>query len=336
MLLIATAGLAGALFGTRMSGPAGKPATRTDGHLKPGTNKPTNATAAPATTTPAAALGTKTLAAEASTESSLGPVPNPELIAPSPNGPLPIIGKDGLEPWQAYARPFHDPANQPRIALVIDSMGLNKRETNTAIERLPPEVTVAFSPYASHLQSWVAEARAYGHEVLLQLPMQPIGYPANDPGPHALLTSLSAKQNLARLDWLLGRFTGYVGVTDYRGGAFMAAAASLMPVLKALKSRGLMALDGRMAPHSKAAPLARKIGLPVAVNDDVIDLNPSRSAIQAELAKLESTARQTGSATGVGLPYPVTVNTIATWAATLPKAGIVLAPVSALADATGR
>lgn len=332
MLLIATAGLAGILLGSGTSSPVGKLAPSANRHVKTGTGEPAMAARAPSRT---GAVAKTPTAAEAAARSPLGPVPNPELVAPSANGPLPIIGKDGLEPWQAYARPFHDPANLPRVALVIDNMGLNKSETNTAIQRLPPEVTVAFSPYASNRRSWVAEARAYGHEVMLQLPMQPIGYPANDPGPNALLTSLSAKQNLAHLDWLLGRLTGYVGVTDYQGGAFMASAASLMPVLKALKSRGLMYLDSRMMPHSKATPLARKIGLPVAVSDDVIDRKPSPSDIQAELAKLENAARQTGSAAGVGLPYAVTVDTIATWAATLPKAGIVLAPISALANDTG-
>lgn len=348
MLLIATAAVAGIVLGSGAGGLAEKPALDgasrvTPGAAKPATASPPQAKAAsgaaiaPSAVPPAAPAAAPAALASppAATPMPLGPVPNPELIAPSATGPLPIIGKNGVEPWRAYARPFHDPANLPRIALAIAGMGLNKAETNEAIQKLPPQVTLCFSPYASNLQSWVAEARAYGHEVMLQLPMQPIGYPANDPGPNALLSSLSAQQNLARLDWLLGRFAGYIGVTDYRGGAFTASAASLMPILKALKGRGLMYLDSRSTANSLAAPLAREIGLPVAANDDLIDRDPSRSGIQTQLMALENTARRNGHAIGFGLPYPVTVETIAAWATTLPGAGLTLAPVSALADTEG-
>ncbi len=338
MLLIATAAIAGIVLGDGAQGPAEKPSLDGTSRVRLGAAKPTKASPPQAKAVSGAAIAppaTAPATAPAATPVLLGPVPNPELVAPSATGPLPIIDRNGLEPWRAYARPFRDPANLPRIALAIAGMGLNKTETNEAIQKLPPEVTLSFSPYASNLQSWVAEARAYGHEVMLQLPMQPIGYPANDPGPNALLGSLSAQQNLARLDWLLGRFTGYIGVTDYQGGAFTASAASLMPILKALKGRGLMYLASRATPDSLAAPLAREIGLPIAANDDLIDRDPSQSGVRTQLMALENTARRSGHAIGLGLPYPVTVETIAAWATTLPGAGLTLAPVSALADTKG-
>ena len=65
----------------------------------------------------------------------------------------------------------------------------------------------------------VARARGEGHEVLLQVPMEPFDYPDNDPGPQTLLTSLDAGQNIDRLHWLMSRFQGYVGHRQLHGRA---------------------------------------------------------------------------------------------------------------------
>ena len=72
-------------------------------------------------------------------------------------------------------------------------------------------MTFAFAPYGGDLERLVARARDEGHEVLLQVPMEPFDYPDNDPGPQTLLTSLDAGQNIDRLHWLMSRFQGYVG-----------------------------------------------------------------------------------------------------------------------------
>src|SRR3546814_20313668 len=88
---------------------------------------------------------------------------------------------------------------------------LSPEPTRTAIEALPEEVTLGFAPYGSDLQEWVDRARAAGHGVVLQAPMEPERFPENDPGPHTLLTGLPPAKNLERLDWVPGRIEGYVG-----------------------------------------------------------------------------------------------------------------------------
>jgi hypothetical protein len=251
------------------------------------------------------------------------------LVAASPRGQLPVIAPDGRQAWKVYARPFEDPTEHPRIAIMLGDMGLSDAATRTAIRQLPSAVTLAFAPYVGNLQSWIAEARAGGHEAMLQLPMEPLDYPANDPGPQALLTSLTAADNLERLEWLLGRVTGYVGVTNYMGSKFTTSANDLRPVLQALKGRGLLFLDSRASPRSVAAELAKGIGLPEAVNNRFLDNEASRAAIDARLEELERIAKSTGTAVGIGYPYPVTIERIAAWAPGLAARGIMLAPISA-------
>ncbi len=262
----------------------------------------------------------------------LPPAPDPALVKVGPQGPLPVIAPDGRKPWQVYARPFDVADRRPRIAIVIGDMGLSQSATLSAITRLPAPVTLAFAPYASDLQSWIAQARAAGHEVLLQLPMEPVDYPTNDPGPRALLTSLKPTDNIERLDWLLSRFTGYVGVTNYMGSKFTASQGDVKPILEQLAGRGLLFLDSRSAPRTVAPRIATELGMPRVVNDRFIDNEASRTAIDARLEELERIALKNTVAVGMGYPYPVSIERVAAWAQNLAAKGLVLAPVSALVN----
>ncbi len=264
----------------------------------------------------------------------LAPAPDPALVERSRAGLLPVIDKDGRQPWQVYARPFDHNDRRPRIAVVISGLGLSDAATEAAIQRLPGPVTLAFAPYARGLDRWIPLARAAGHEVLLTLPMEPVDYPANDPGPYTLLTSLSPARNLDRLHWVLSRSTGYVGIIDFMGSRFTTSERALRPILEELKKRGLMFVDSRASLLSIAARTASRIGLPRAINDRYIDARASRAAIDQRLLELETIARASGHALGVGAPYPVTLERLSAWLGGLEVKGFALAPVSAIA-ATG-
>ncbi|MFT6556679.1 divergent polysaccharide deacetylase family protein [Sneathiella sp.] len=262
-------------------------------------------------------------------DTPLPPVPDPALTSKSDYGLLPTISTDGRQPWRIYRKPFEDPLNRPRIAIVMSEMGMSNQATRSAIQNLPGSVTLSFNPHGRDLQSWVEQARAAGHEVLLQLPMEPFGYPKNDPGEHSLLTSLTDRENLKRLEWMLGRFTGYSGVTNQMGSRFTASPDDIAPILSVIKERGLLFLDGRTSAKSIAGPTAAKLNIPVAINNRFLDHKADRATIDARLADLERIARFTGTAVGIGYPYPVTLDRINRWAQTLARKGYVLVPVSA-------
>jgi polysaccharide deacetylase 2 family uncharacterized protein YibQ len=254
-----------------------------------------------------------------------------DLLEQSTQGPLPKIAVDGRTPMQVYAAPQTGFGDKWRISLIVTDMGMMTRNTRKAIAELPPAVTFAFSPYAPNLID-CEQSRRSGHEVLLMVPMEPENYPQNDPGPLSLLTSYASRENVNLLKSSLGRLTGYVGVINHMGARFTAAGDSLRPVLDELKFRGLMFVDSRTSSYSRAVNMARAIGLPSAYKNRDIDENVSQEAIAAELAELEKYARTVGSAVGVAHNYPVTINTIKTWAAGLEGRGFELVPISALAD----
>ncbi|RAK56175.1 divergent polysaccharide deacetylase family protein [Phenylobacterium soli] len=246
------------------------------------------------------------------------------LYAPGPGGPLPIISADGRTPFDGYKRPFVS-NGRPKVALVIGGLGLNARATRQAIETLPPEITLSFAPYAEGLQGWIDEARAHGHEVLLETPMEPMDYPDNDPGPYTLMADGSPPEVVKKLEWVLSRATGYYGLTNYLGSRFLASPAAYQAFASATGGRGLGFIDDGSGARLNTGSLPR------ASAERVIDDQLSQSAIDQQLAALESGAMQRGQALGAGFAYPVTLEKVAKWSASIGERGLQLAPASALA-----
>lgn len=269
---------------------------------------------------------------EVSGETPLGLAPDQALLEQGEHGPMPRVSEDGRRPWQVYARPFDARDDRPRIAIIVTGLGLSHAATEAAIKRLPGSVTLAFSPYAKGLDDWVPLARAAGHEVLLSLPMDSERFPVEDTGPYALKTDVEPAANIDRLAFLLSRLSGYVGVLSVRGSKFTTAEAHLRPVLEALQVRGLMYVDDGATALTLAPGMATEIGLPRVLNDMILDKTPSRSAIDLQLAELETIVRKRAVAVAIARPYPATLERIAAWSASLEGKNMILAPISALAD----
>ena len=258
--------------------------------------------------------------------------PDPALMDLTDAGPLPRISDDGLRPRDAYARPFDVRSRQPRVAIVVTHLGLSASETNAVIEMLPGAVTLAFSPYADGLDDWLAAARAEGHETLVMLPMQPAGFPLNDPGPNTLLSHLPEEENRGRLEWALSRTAGYPGVTNLMGAELAERPDILRMLMQWLNERGLFYLDSLAVPRPAVADVALEVGIPYVANDRKLDVVPEPEAIDRALEALETLALDRGYAVGVTNAFPVSLTRIQQWASGLEDRGLVLAPVSAIAN----
>ena len=260
----------------------------------------------------------------------LPPAPDPGLVQTTAIGPLLRVGDDGRWPLDVYAKPFNRADKRPRIGIVVTGLGLSDAATESAIQGLAGGVTLAFAPYSSRLNEWIRLARAGGHEVLINIPMKPVNYPAYDPGPQTLLTSLNANGNLDRLFWALSRATGYVGVIDFLGSRFTASRKHMRPVLDAINKRGLLYLDSGSTTRSIAPAVARELNMSFAVSTLTLDERASRKDIDRKFGELERRARREKQAIGIASPYPVTLERIASWSRQLRARGFVLAPISAL------
>lgn len=258
--------------------------------------------------------------------------PIEDVTEKTADGPLPRIAKNGKKPFDAYSQvtPLAvTHSEMPKITLVLGGMGLNATLTRKAINLLPGDVTLGFAPYGDDLQAQVNQARAEGHEILLQVPMEPVGYPGNNPGPRTLLSDASAEQNLAALKWFMSRFSGYSGITNYMGARLLTSEDALRPVMKELQSRGLVYLEDASVGMTLSPKVAQDMRLPIGRANLVIDSDPTVPAIEAALRKLEQEAARNGSAIATGSGLDVTIETVAEWAKTLQEKGILLVPVSA-------
>lgn len=243
---------------------------------------------------------------------------DPRLIENSIHGAVPRIASDGLKPRHVYARPFTDPANRPRIAIVVTGLGLGLAITDRALAMLPPTVALAFSPYGQDLVRQVQTARADNRELLLQIPMEPYDFPANDGGPAMLAADAPPDTNNDRLLWSLARMTGYVGVTNLQGGRFRDSAA-MARFVDQTEKRGLFYIDDGVG-RSKSGGLRRAH----------VTIDPL--APDAAFAELEKLALAEGAAIGIVAVTPVMIDRIAAWAKEIESRGLVFAPVSAVAD----
>lgn len=267
---------------------------------------------------------------------SVGPLPRAPLAGltePGPNGPLPIVAADGRTPAQAYARPFTPAPGRPMVAIVIGGLGFNAGATTQAIDELPAEITLSFVAYTRNLQGWINRARANGHEVMLELPMEPFDSGADDTGPQTLLTSAPAQQNLTRLEQLLSRAAGYFGVTNYQGDRFATSAQASAPVVQALRRRGLVFVCSGIGQRTALSVEAQRANLPNTAADLVIDTSRQASAIDEQLLTLEGLAHENQSAIGAGFAYPVTMDQVGRWARDVNRRGYQLAPASAVLNA---
>lgn len=259
--------------------------------------------------------------------------PGDALFEMTDNGPLPRVSSTGIKPYEAYARPSLSPqaANGRKlIAIVMSGLGLNQATTSEAIDALPGTITLAFAPYGGNLTALADAARADGHELMLEIPLEPFDYPRNDPGPHTLLVEQPPRENLEKLYWLLTRMTGYTGVLNHMGARFTASAADFSPIMEELGLRGLAYLDDGSSNRSVAPQLARQNTVPYARVDAVLDGNPSETAIVSALEALKATADEDGQAIGILSALPVSVRTLADWSEGLDPDKYILVPISAL------
>jgi polysaccharide deacetylase 2 family uncharacterized protein YibQ len=265
--------------------------------------------------------------------------PDPALLQPVAGDPrlvLPRISIDGRAPMSAYAAGFDASTLRPRVGILIAGIGMSEADSLAAIKTLPGGVTLAISPDANDVSHLLSVARSNEHEYLLSVPMEPQGYPVNDPDDRsALMTSLPQDQNLARLRAILGRLTGYVGITNalgsMRGERLAGMADQLDTVLEEAGNRGLLFMDARTGQKAQAHAWSRSA-------DIVLDEEPLNAAVlDKRLDTLTHLALDKGSAVGiVSAPRPVTVDRVAAWANTLASKGLALAPVSALVLPPGK
>jgi polysaccharide deacetylase 2 family uncharacterized protein YibQ len=210
--------------------------------------------------------------------------------------------------------------------VTVIGLGLSSAATARALA-LPAAVGMSFSPYAADLDGWRRRAAAGGHEVLLDLPLQPLRFPADDSGPLTLLVDASPAEQAAALERVLAGSDGYRGVVA-AAGAFAEQPSRFAPIAAALEARGLGLVELAGDRLREVAGGGRSLAYAPATAPRSDE--PGAVAVERALGAAEAEALRHGRAMAAVPPSPLGLDRLAAWIAGLGDKGMTLVPPGAL------
>jgi uncharacterized protein len=270
-------------------------------------------------------LGEEAKVAAQASKPAPAPAPATQVATVAP----PPINAGADAAWLKNAVAFSVPQGRPLIAVVLDDVGVARSHAELAID-LPGVITLSFMTYADGVADMAARARAKGHELMLHVPMEPLGHEI-DAGPNVLTVGASERELLKRLSWGLDRFPGYIGINNHMGSRFTQDERGMQVVLAELKRRNLLFLDSRTIGNTVGDKLSVQMGVPHVMRDVFLDNEMDEAAVIKQLMQAERVAASKGQAIAIGHPHPATIAAIRAW---MPKAearGFVIVPLSAVA-----
>jgi len=254
----------------------------------------------------------------------------PPAVVPALLPPVGMPVPPDQQAWRRNAVAVADPQGRPMIAIVIDDLGLDRRNADRVVQ-LPGPLTLSFMTYADDLPTQTRAAHGAGHELLVHVPMEPLDAHLNA-GFNVLRPDLPPDELRRRIDWALSRFDGYVGINNHMGSRFTADAAGMAVLFAELHRRGLLFLDSRTTPATVAGAMAARYTVPFAGRNIFLDNEASAEAVWTQLMKVEADARHAGFAVAIGHPHDATIAALARWLPTLSQRGFALVPISRMVE----
>lgn len=216
--------------------------------------------------------------------------------------------------------------NKPKVAIIIDDMGLTLRSRQVEIMQAP--LTLSYLPYAENLKARTKIARENGHELMVHMPMEAMN--DKNGGPRILEINDDEEEFRKTVEWGLSQFSGYVGVNNHQGSRLTQDEPSMRRLMTQLKDKGIYFVDSKTIGSSVAEKIAAENGIAHASRDVFLDHEMTRAFVDQALSDLEAIARRKGYAIAIGHPHKDTIEALKAWLPTLEAKGIELVPASAL------
>lgn len=193
----------------------------------------------------------------------------------------------------------------PEIAIIIDDIGYN-RKIAARLAELDSNLTFSILPNSPHKRSIALNAHKKGVEIMLHLPMEPFEYPKVNPGPGALLVSMTPDELTKQLSNDIAGIPHIKGVNNHMGSRMTTLSSKMYQIFTVLKKEDLFFIDSRTAPRSLCKPSARLLQIPFAERNIFLDHFQTRDAVKRQINSLIKKALKTGQAIGIGHPHKVT------------------------------
>ena len=239
-----------------------------------------------------------------------------EKQAPSPT-PAPRKGKTTrLPPVTQGATPKAEPeepvAALPRMAIVIDDFGYAQPELVRRLCAQPIPFSAAVLPFQEFTQESARIVHDAKKEVMLHLPMEPVGYPApgKDPGPDAVMYDLAEADVRARVRKALLDVPWRKGVNNHMGSRITPDKKRMTWVLQEIKRAGCFFVDSRTEKESVAFDVAESLGIPSIQRKVFLDDDKAYEAIAKQWQRALAMAEKDGQVLVIGHIYPETVEAL--------------------------
>jgi polysaccharide deacetylase 2 family uncharacterized protein YibQ len=220
-------------------------------------------------------------------------------------------------------------AKKPKIAILVTGLGVSRSSTERALQ-LPTTVSLGFSPYGYNLKEWLVLAQKKGYSLYIHIPMEPIQYPMDMPGPYALLSDLSEQENIKRFEWVISRFDAIEGVYTTPDEKFSYAPQNMKPLLERLRDKNLLLVYGGGGQNASLQQLVKSASYEVVMIDRIIDSEITAESIINKLHEAEEIARKQGTVLVMASPYPVSIRLLDEWSKELIDKNIELVSITAL------
>jgi uncharacterized protein len=256
----------------------------------------------------------------------------PVRAVPKPRDPLPASSAPAASPVPraSHVPPPASPSSAPRVAIIVDDLGA-RRDVFDPLRDIRRPLTVAVLP-GLPLSEWTArEAAQAGMEVILDLPMEPYRFPEVDPGPGALLMTMSAQELQAQVGAHLASVPGAVGVTNHMGSRMTEDRARMRTVLEVLAGRRLFLVDGLASNLSLAYDEAKALGLRAGRRQIVVDHKGGEAGDRVRWDEVAWWAERRGEVIVIAHGHPLTARLLREFVPRWEARGIRLVPVSQLA-----
>ena len=231
------------------------------------------------------------------------------LSAPAARAPSPVRRTPPPTPTAAPTRRVPPADARGRLAILLDDGG-QSLDLLAAAAALPPVVAVSVLPFLPHSADVAAEMHRSGHEVWLHLPMEPEGYPASNPGPGAILVSMTPDEIRVTVHSALNSVPHVVGVNNHMGSRATASLRTMTWVMQELKARDVAFIDSRTSVDTLAEEAARAQGVPTTRRHVFLDNERSRGAIRRQLEEAVYRCRLEGEILAIGHVAKVTIEVL--------------------------
>lgn len=203
------------------------------------------------------------------------------------------------------------PAEAPGrpIVVIIDDIGQDLRVVDE-LAAIGAPIAFAVLPFAPHTAEAARRLHAAGKEILLHLPMEPLSYPANNPGRGALFTAMTDPEIRRQVAEDLAAVPQAVGVNNHMGSRFMQDEARLSIVMQELSKKGLFFVDSRTIPASRGKEAAAATGVPFASRSVFIDHTKGYEAALSNLTRPPRDRRGGRPLLMIGHPHRETVRAL--------------------------